>query len=490
PYGRDGLPAAGLVGAVEAPGRPDISLSSSWTELDRSDAWCVFALTSADPTGGTSMSIQPRQVFAALELDPPGLGEPSTEPVLLRFVRPLDGSYRPETVVAELLTADLPMPLREHPAPPSVSVMTATPSFPGPGLPTLAEAAQWTSGLSYTHQHAAQDVITVSWAEPIPPVAATGGSTALAEALAGYATAAPELAGLIGWDAQPPDGVDAATTREAAVSLAELAATVATAWSQHWAERDSAAPSDAAPAGGYRLRATYATQPDNRRLLDRLVVHRASAEYGWPVISLESADRQATLTPGPVAGQTREYVANQPVPAGSLAVRLEWPGLRGAPHPAARISLTAERNAVLPAGAPISPAFLLISEAHQTDVAAPAVRWNEELPLTGAAIAEALQNAFDALVGEEPEDIRLSIEVGYAEPLGELRTVLPVLLIPELEPVPNSAEAIAAQLAEWQRAAQPATAGAQWRVSLAVLSAHADQPPILAFDQLVFPVPS
>ncbi|HEX8767469.1 MAG TPA: hypothetical protein VF714_03820, partial [Jatrophihabitans sp.] len=489
--------AARLVAAVQEPGRSDVSLSASRTELSPSSASCTFALSSTDASFATSVAIRPRQVFDALELDLPasdsaGLAEAGGEPVL-RFVRPLQGSYRPETVVADLPPAGLPVPGREHPASPSVEVMTAAPTFPGPGSPTLAEAAQWTAGLSYTHQHAAQDVITLSWSQPTPSIAATGGSTALAEALACYIAASAELAELIGVDSAPPDGLDAGAARNAAASLAELATAVAAAWAQHWPGGDSAAPSEAPPAGGYRLRAVYATGPEGQRLLDRLVVRRASAEYGWPVLSLQSAARQQPLTAGPVAGQTREYIATEPVPAGPLAVRLEWPGLRGAPRPGARISLAAERNAVLPAGPPISPLFLLSSPARGVDVTAPCLRWSEELTLTGAGIAEALQNAFDALVGEQPagqprEPVRLSLEVGYAEPVGELHSLLPVLRLPEFELTSNSAGAIAADLASWQRAQQPATAGAQWRIRLAVLSASQGEPPILAFDQLVFPL--
>jgi LysM domain-containing protein len=498
PYGYEDLPSAWLVGTVELAGRSDISLSTSRTALDPSNAWCTFALTSADPTGTTSVSIQPRQVFDGLELD--SAASDAAEPVLLRFVRPLAGGYRPVTVVAELPTADLPLPIREYPSPPSVYAMTAEPTFSGPEVPTLAEAAQWTAGLRYSHQHAAQDVITLSWAEPLP-VPPSADSMTLAEALAAYTGAAAELAELIGTDAQPPEidtDVDTGIARNAAASLAELGETVAAAWAQHWAGRDSAVPPDATPTAGYRLRAAYVTNADGGRLLDRLIVHRAGPEYGWPVISLDSADRLLPLTPGPVSGHLREYLPAEPASPDLPAFRLEWPGLRGAPHPDAGITVTAERNA----GLRISPAFLLISAAQRVDVARPAVRWSEELQLTGSDIAEALQNAFDAVVGEQPdgeqsdgeqsdgeqpENIRLTIEVGYAEPVGELRTVLPVLLMPDQPLNSRLARAIATRLADWQRIQQRATAGAQWRIRLAVLSANRDEPPILEFDQLVFP---
>ena len=487
PYGRDQIAPAWLHGTLQAPGRSDVSLGASRTGLAEAAAWCDFTLTSIEPTSPPDVSIQPRHTFDAIEFGSPSPEEPGT--VLARFVRPVDGSYGHAEIVAELPPTRMPLPLREHPAPLLVAAMTAEPTFTGPGVPTLAEAVQWTASLTYTHEHAAQDVITLSWSDPAPAPAAAVSGTALAEALAAYLAVAAELAQLISPDVQPSDeGDGAATVRDtAAASLIELVTAVAAAWSQHWIGRLTASPSSA-PTSGYRLRAVYRSQPDGGRQLDRLVVRRASAEDSWPAITLDSTGMQTPLTPGPVTDDTREYVLAAPADPSPLTVRLDWPGLRGAPRPDARVTLTAERNAVLPAGPPIAPEFLLASPAQQLEVARPSLRWSEELPLAGVNLAQALQNAFDAVVGDQPENARLSIEVGYAELVGEHHTVLPVLLVPDLQLAPDSADTVAAQLEGWQRAYKPATAGAQWRVRLAVPSAQQGEPPILVFDQLVYPV--
>lgn len=570
PYGRDGLPAAWLHGTVTASGRPDLDLSESRTELREPEGWCAFALTSKDPTGAATVSLHADQVFHALELGSPDLDPSSAEPVLLRFVRPLAGSYRPETVAAEVPPADLPLPIRELPHPVSAQAMTAEPTFTGPGLPTLAEAAQWTAGLIYTHQHAAQDVVRI-WMPlllmtsspgdgPAVRGAAVDGlapsSMALAEALAGYAAAGPELARLIGSDVHTPDGVDVQTPDalrgNAGAALAELATAVVTAWGQHWADPHladpgpgdtgptdpdptdpdptdphltSAATASAGPANAqltdYRLRAVYTTdtatgstgepgEPGGDRLLDRLVVSRDRDEDGWPVITLVKRTEQVPLTPGPVTDKTREYTAaERPAAPGPVTLRLDWPGLRGKPHPDAQIALWVERNRTLPAGAPTSPAFVLTARPTRLDPVNPAVRWSERLPLTGANLADALQNGFDDLFGTRPAGCRLRVEVSYAAPVSppplpdvtpinaspaagsvsDQWMVLPALLSPELLLAPDTAAILAAELEAWRQAYQPTTDGAEWRLRLALLSTSGE-PPLLAMDQLVFPASS
>jgi hypothetical protein len=209
------------------------------------------------------------------------------------------------------------------------------------------------------------------------------------------------------------------------------------------------------------------------------------------VITLLSNDQQLPLTPGPDIDRTCEYTASQrPAVRSPLTFRLDWPGLRGAPGPNARISLTVERNSELRTGAVTSPAFVLAAQPVQVEMASPSLRWSEEITLTGNGLDQALQNAFDTLCAEQPEGTRLSIEAGYAEPVGELHAVLPVLLIPELALAPDSAATIAATLQDWQRAYRPATAGAEWQLRLVLRSARDGEPPLLTFDRLVFPVPA
>jgi hypothetical protein len=393
----------------------------------------------------------------------------------------------------QLPAAELPVPLREHPQPVGARPMTATATFAGPGQPTLAEAMRWTAGLSYTHQHAAQDVVGLSIGQQTAVSSVAGqADLALAEALVGYAVAAPELIDMIGSDAPPPEGIDAATRlQHAAASLTGLAAAVATAWQGHRAERPPAGtpsrastPDQAQLAGDYRLRAVYASDPDGGRLLDRLVVTRTGASGSWPEVAVEAGDRQLALTPGPVTEDTREYTATERSAAtGTLTVRLAWPGLLDPPAPGTAVTLSAHRNLALPG---VSPDFALTARPVRVEVASPSLRWSETLPLPGDDLAQALQKAFEVLAGGHPER-RATIEVRYAAPVGELETVLPALLA-ETRLVPASATRLAAAMRDWQREVRPTTAGASWHLRFTVDSPRDGEPPLVTFEQLVFPV--
>ncbi|MBV9821197.1 MAG: LysM peptidoglycan-binding domain-containing protein [Actinobacteria bacterium] len=504
PYGGDGQPAARLVGSLQAPEQPELGLSAGRIELAPA-AGCTFALSCADPSTAPRVSVSPHQVLDGLELDLPGAAGSDTQPVPVRFARPLAGSYRPERAelpAGELPAAELPVPLREHPKPVVTQPMTAAATFAGPGQPTLSEALRWTASLSYTAQHAAQDVVRISAGRRAarPPVAAPV-DLALAEALARYAVAAPELIDMISSDAGAPEGVEAATRREqAAVSLTGLVAAVATAWQSHPAERSPAVaalpgaeprslPGEARLTGGYHLRAVYAGDPDGGRSLDRLVVSRTGATGSWPHIIVEIGDRQLELTPGPVAENTCEYAAaGQPAVSGLLAVRLDWPGLLDEPAPGTAVALSVQRNLALWPGATTAPAFVLTGSPIGVGLASPALRWSEPMPLPGDDLAQALRQAFEVLAGGQPER-RATIEVHYAEPFGESQYVQPALLS-EAVLSPDSATSLTAAMQDWQRQVQPtAPEGATWQLKFTVHSLRDGEPPLVTFEQLVYPIP-
>ena len=508
PYGDDSRPAAWLAGTARTPDRPDLGSGTSRTALAPADASCSVALSCADPAGAADVSFRLQHDFDGLDLAPAGPDELGSA-TLLQFGRALTGAYRPEAIVADLPAVELPVPLREHPAPVGVRPMTAAATLAGPGRPTPAEAARWTASLSYTHPHAAQDVVWLAVSDQPPEPAATAdlppapGSTALAEALAGYVTAVADLSPLV-TPGFAPNGVPDLYQIDAADSLVELAAAVATAWSDHWTEPAPVAPASARPngaaagggatgdarlVGGYQLRAVYTDQGSRSRLLDRLVVSRTGAGADWPLLTVDCGDGQLPLTPGPVSGDTCDYLpADRPEVAGPLEVRLDWPGLRAVPRPAARITLTVERNAMLRAGMPTPPEFVLATVPVEITAASPALRWDEELQLTGANLGEALQNAFDDLSAGQPDCV-FSVEVGYAESAGDLETVVPALLLSQFSPTAGSGAGIADNLIWWQRGHRWAPVpAAQWRLRLALLSLQDGEPPLVTFERLVFPV--
>jgi hypothetical protein len=494
PYGAAGRPAARLLATVQESGRSDLGLSTSRTELHPSSASCTFALTPTDADGPASVASSPRQVFDAIEIDLAG-----KDRTTLRFVRPLTGGYRVEALVADLPPAELPVPLREQPQPVPAEPMTTTATFAGAEQPTLTEAVQWTAGLSYRHQHTAQDVVRISISSWTPTQATTPGNPALAEALAGYFDAAARLTTLIGTDVEPPDGTDAGTLRGNAVaSLITLVTEITTAWRGH-RTGPAAATSDASPvpikgndagfSGEYRLRAVYSagSNADGQHLLEVLTVSRTATDGDWPTIAVATPDGFLPLTPGPVLDDRRGYTATGSLIVSPLTVRLEWPGLRGASGPDARVTLTAERNAALHDARPTNPEFVRTARPVQVPVPNPCLRWDEEIPLPGADLVQALRDAFDVLAVGQPQHLS-GFQVRYVEFVDGLPIVRSAL-IGDLVMGPENAVQLAAAMQDWQRKAQPATTeGAVWHLRLTVHSPRNGEPPLVTFERLVLPV--
>ncbi len=506
PYGSDGRPAARLLAAVREPDRSELAYSLGRLELDPSSATCTYGLACADPGSAAAVSVHPQQVFDALEVDPSGAD--STEPVLLRFVRPLIDGYRIEGLATDLPPAELPVALREQPQPVPAEPMTATATFTGPQRPTLAEAVRWTAGLSYRHQHAAQDLVRISIRPRATPPTPHPGNTALAEALAGYLDAAARLTELIGADAATPDGSDVAAPATgasggiedsarpdtAAASLLTLVAAVTAAWQRHWTATPvlaSLTPADTWKepgrlepgfSGEYRLRAIYSAGGQ----FDRLVVSRTATAGNWPDITLADQDGPLPLTPGPVLDNSREYTASGSLITSPLAVRLAWLGLRGAPGRSDRITVTAERNVQLLGRHPVDPEFVLAAQPVQVTVSSPSLRWKGEIPLPGTDLSQMLRDAFDVLAEGQPQHL-CGFQVGYIERFEGLPVVRSAL-VGELILCAENAVQLATLMQDWQRKAQPATKGAVWQIRFTVPSARDGEPPLLTFDRLVLPV--
>ena len=69
---------------------------------------------------------------------------------------------------------------------------------------------------------------------------------------------------------------------------------------------------------------------------------------------------------------------------------------------------------------------------------------------------------------------------------GELQTVRPALLT-EAVLTAESATELTAQMQDWWRGVQPATAGAAWHLRFTVHSPRDGELPLAIFEQLVFP---
>ncbi|MEO7262829.1 MAG: hypothetical protein ABI047_16485 [Jatrophihabitantaceae bacterium] len=525
-FGTDQAPAAQLGGVVRVNGAPQ----PSTTDLGQPDGWSTFVLdTSRQDTsehgGATSVSLGCDHAFDSLTIGSPTAA--GGDRVELSFVRPLTGAYLPKDVRADLGAVELPLVQRLRPGPPTLLAVQAQPSWTGPGQPTPGQAAHWTLAVSYSHDHAAHDEVTLSiWHAGLPAAASAddqpGGlaqagtepSMALAIALASYLAVADQLAALLGWYTKAPKGADPATARRvrenAVATLAELAGAVAHAWAGHHrspaaASVRAADPEPADPAGDqrhdYRLRAGYSWTADGTRQLERLIVtadHVSADQPGadWPVISWEGGGEQEPLTPGATVNGQRSYTPTRPVAASQpLTFRLQWPGLGVLSQQRAWTGIGVIRNSVLRAGARTSPDFVLTSPTLLGAEVSPANTWPEPIALSGASVAQALQTCFDALFGPRPGDVRLGLDVRYSYLLGspaaggpELRAALPVASTPAVPLSPELAGNLAREVEDWRQHVGPPASGAEWHFRLALLSPRPGEPPPLVFDQLVFTI--
>jgi hypothetical protein len=497
------------------------------TELSQQDGWSTFALETSRQDalrhGDTSVTVHCDQVFDSLTIDG---GTAELGQVKLSFVRPLAGDYLPKDVSTDLGDLELPLAQRLRPAPPTLSEVSAQPSWTGPGQPTLNQAAYWTLAVRYSHEHAAHDEVRLSvWHPALPdtaPHAASAPSTTLAEALAGYVTVADQLAELLSWNTKPPKGRDVATARQvrenATATLGNLVGAVAEAWAGHSESPPAAGVSTTGPSPAsadgderheYRLRAGYGWNAEGERQLERLVVTRDRATAGrhasnWPVITWESDDQQAALTPGPSLDGQRSYTPARPVAASQpLTFRLEWPGLSVATQSMGRAEVTVARNAVLRAGTRTSPEFVLALPSHTSDRVSPANVWTQDIALSGASVEQALQACFDTLFGPQPPfdprspSGRVTVAVRYSyllarpDPDGPgLRTELSVAFAPEVPLNPELAGNLARETEDWRQQVKPPADGAEWHFGLTLLSPRDGEPPLLTLDRLVYALPA
>jgi len=273
-------------------------------------------------------------------------------------------------------------------------------------------------------------------------------------------------------------------------------------------DADAADGSNAEECREYRLRACYLDAGGERRL-ERLVVTADQPDGDWPAISWQGRDVEESLTPGPAADGQRSYTPRRPIAAAQpLTFRVELAGLDVVSQQTARASVSVSRNAVLQAGSRTAAEFVLTSASHLRDAALPANAWLEPIALTGDNVAQALQGCFDTLFGARPNDGRLSLDIYYGYLIGGpasagvpdstdslpgpapadpgLRAVLPVASLPVVDLAPDLAATLAGTAEDWRRQTEPPTTGAEWYFCLALLSPHPGEPPLLAFDRLVF----
>jgi LysM repeat protein len=502
------------------------SLTTAKTALDQTSSFVTFLMRVADPARHRAVPVDLDYDLSYLEMNirqVPGVsGYEASD--WLAFVPPLADGVAPADVRTDLGATTVPIPLRAFPALPTLLGQTARATAGDLPDPTLGQTVQWTYGVTYSHEHAEQDEVSITTTYNIPPgvLRAGDGPDDVARALAKYIAVADDLWALLAGFAAPA-GADPIILDNAAATFAGLVANVATAWDARWpsaaslaaraalaaAEPDArgalAAPSLVAFRFGVRL--TYFTGDDNVVYLGTLTLTSEQANPGptgrWPDAFCDAPDgTRVALTPEQPVGQVLiyQFPTDTPIPAVDWPrITLEWPGLSVDALQNGRASLSVRRNRKLLGddGPDTADDFVYRTPVVEAaEVVTPLNTWPERIDITnlGATVELALSAAFAALFGSATgQPITVGVSYGFElvppqDGSDGLVTYLPVGLYPNQQLGSGTAAAIADALTAWQTANQPATRGGEWVISLALYSQldAAARRPLLMLDRLVY----
>jgi LysM repeat protein len=507
-------PTARLYGAalsaVAPADSPEVTITEAATALGPAASFATFLVTVADPPRQPEIDTSPLSyAVGALEQGIQTLAgtDGAQGGQWLTFVRPLTGGYAVAAVHGDLGAPVLPVPLRLEPSQPLIIAQTAAPAS-SVVPPPLAAAAQWTFGLTYSHEHAAQDEVLLAVTFNVPGPAqfqARDTTTDLAAALWCYAALADRVRELMGAYAGNATSGGADVRDHIAHSTVELITPIATAWEGHWTAQ---ATELAEPPGAqtYRFRARVDWQPQAEAgvepALEAVTLSldgqaQPSPGGNWPAVAWRAADGSFTvLTPdpsGPHDGALR-YLPPSPIYRdGPPALRIEWTGLNVATVQNGQASLAVHRNEHLIGEITTNPAFVMrTATITAPEVATPILSVTEPLGLAGTDLGAALTTALGELFGTAGGP-PVTVQLAYGHELvGDIRSWWPVGLYPSQPLAPGIATAVASAASAWQASAQPNPAGASWSISLTLSS---DLPgrtsrPLLVLDRLLYVVPA
>ena len=499
----------------------EYSLTRAATGLEKTDSFVSFAMTVPDPAHRKEVATKELEYacdMVEFDIDTDAALEGYVPSNRVSLVRPLAGEDRPTGVIGKLGSPVVPVPLRAHPAVPLIVGQTAEATHRGEAQPTLAEAAQWTYGLTYSHEHAEQDevLLTVVFNVTRTVGDALTGASDLAASLAKYVLQADLLRDLMSWYADPPSPAPAelpVVREHVAGTIAALATEIASAWEDHW---PPLSPDDIGPAGPqvhvpegdtHHLRSRVSYLEGTGKLKDLKLELDGSAQPGpgnvWPTASILGPDGNfVQLQAGSQEGESVTYTLKKGIVLeieGWPVVRLEWRGLNVAEVGNAQASVAARRNQELLPGLQTNADFVLTSaRVTAPDVATPLLEWSGEFPISGSSLNDALKDALTELF-EGSTKPWLTVSLAYAHQLVEplpgksdsgLVSVLPCALYPHQSLSNDVAGAVAEEAGRWQTRHRPAEAGGKWLISLTLSSwlEGKDSRPLLTLETLSYPL--
>lgn len=494
----DGAPqsvAPAHVGAVP------FTLAGAKTALAEASSFVSFVMNVPHPEATRHVLVNLSYVVDEIEFDiaaVPGVSG-YTASNWLSFMPSL-GSNPPGALHTVLGGADIPIPLRAYPPAPAIRAQSARATATTPDLQT---ARQWTYGLTYVHQHAAQDEVRVGIETNVVPPLLLGherfGDTAdVVRALAAYMVAADPLWALLAGWADPSRGVPAATLSNAALSFASLAAAVAAGWDARWPlqQSETATPSDAvlddaALPFRYVVRVNYT--PDDG--LDTLVLTVEAGGQGpggaWPTVTYTPPDGtpldvpffSATATSATYCFPRQATPPDTPYPAGSAqCLGFAWAGLDVTQIQNARGHLSVRRNQhLLDDGTETNLDFVLRTpDVTAAEIVWPWLSWDDRIVIgrgPASGFAAVLGTAIEALLGT-PAGQPISLVGGYgyelvtpsADDAEGVVAYLPAKLRATAVYEATVASDLAGEMVSWFETRNPSEVGSEWIVGVTLYS--------------------
>jgi len=505
------------------------SFTNAKTNLSESSSFVSFLMKVDDPDLVKDITISDLfYQYTHLEYDikPISTGSSTYDSSnWLTFVPPLTQHNCPSKIQADLGKATIPIPLRSYPTMPSFTGQTSHQTHSA--LPTkhknkkqvdkaLSDAMQWTFGVSYTHEHVAQDEVIMEANFNVQSVGAAWGAEDeldLATELAQYIHVADTLWKMVAYYDDPSKG-DATTAVNAATSLSTLIHNVATAWASFWpvgqslhqdalGEEMSSLPHLTAK---FSIEMNYDNSGDKLKSITLTKTEDDSwgPESGiYPYLTYTApGEEPITINPPTPSNNTLIYTLPANTPSGAVAeITLEWKGLNLVTVQNGQTSLSVARNKDLMTGIPTTESFVYqTGEVKAPSIATPLNEWSDSLDITslGSTVEEALKAMFKTLFKKNAEDILVTIGLFYGfdiasskETSQELMTYHPIGLYPNLSlsaPYTKAAQDIKNTLDTWKNNNCPNQQNGSWIFSLSFYSGinSNSKHPLMTLEHIVY----
>lgn len=495
------------------------AITAAKTRLDATNDYVTFLLTLDDPVRANEIALHLDYAFDNLEfhIDPISVDEATTYDASdwLAFTPTLTPAAMPQGTAARLGDVRVPVPNRAFPQLPTLRGQTVGRD----PVTALADAALWTYGVRYSHEHASQDDLhlQIRFNEHILEATKQAkASDALATALVAYDAVATGLWDLLGYYADPAKG-DEAAAASAAASFASLVFEVASAWEAHWpdleqrrldAGRVGARPEPGLPLSAYEfdIELDYAQDPGGPVRVAAVRVVCGGSGPGpadqWPELVFRTADGVPVGTDrNEISSTQSRYVLKQEVPAGSYAdVSLIWHGITMARYQNATASLTVARNEKLSDGFTTNEDFVLSTDVvNAASTVTPINTESRRFDITGLGsdLASALTAAFQTLFGVTDylgQPVTLALSYGFelladSDPdAAPLVTYLPIALYPDHQLDAGTGATIKAAVDGWVADYGPSRSGGEIVISLSLCSQipGREKRTLLTIERLVY----